>query len=190
MINLIKYLLFILLQLNFLFAQNTTKLQSGDLLFLNIDCGEMCTAINAVTEGYNGKKFNHVGIVSIDNDHKIWVYEAIENGVVKTPLNLFLNYTKHPIYVGRVIKKHQKLIKKVLDFCEKQLGTAYDHDFLYNNGKYYCSELVYDAFLYANNNQAFFQMYPMNYKAPNSNEFYPVWVNHFKKKKSKFHKEN
>lgn len=157
-----------------------SELKTGDLLFININCGPMCDAINAVTNGYDGKDFNHMGVVVKENDN-YFVYEAIGKAVVKTPLETFVSYTKETIYKGRLKRKYSKLIPKAIAFCEQQLGVPYDNDFLYDNGKYYCSELIYDAFLYSNNNQPFFQLFPMTYKEPHSEAFFPIWIEHFNK---------
>lgn len=162
----------------FTFAQ-FPKLQKGDLLFINIECGGMCDAINAVTSGYDDIDFNHMGIITTTNNKDFFVYEAIGKAVVKTPIATFLSYTKKPVYVGKLKKKHAKLIPAVLAFCESQLGVPYDNDFLYDNGKYYCSELVYDAFKAANRDKPFFQLFPMTYKEPGSEKFFPVWIEHF-----------
>ena len=159
-------------------AQNQ-KLENGDLLFININCGPMCEAINAVTEGFEGKDFNHMGII-INENNEYFVYEAIGKSVVKTPLKTFISYTKEPIYLGRLKEEFQNLIPDAISFSEKQLGVPYDNDFIYDNGKYYCSELIYDAFLSANNNKPFFKLYPMTYKEPNSDNFFPIWIEHFK----------
>lgn len=156
------------------------ELLTGDLLFINISCGPMCEAINAVTEGYKGNDFNHMGIVVIENK-KHYVYEAIGKAVVKTPLETFTSYTTKKMYKGRLKKKFRHLIPNTILFCEKQLGVPYDNDFLYNNGKYYCSELIYDAFLFANNNEPFFKLFPMTYKEPDSANYFPIWIKHFEK---------
>ena len=161
------------------YAQNKV-LKNGDLLFININCGPMCDAINAVTEGFEGKDFNHMGMI-ISENKEYFVFEAIGKEVVKTPLKKFISYTKEPIYLGRLNDEFQNLIPEAIAFSEKQLGVPYDNDFIYDNGKYYCSELIYDAFLFANGNQPFFKLFPMTYKEPNSNNFFPIWVEHFKK---------
>lgn len=155
------------------------QLKQGDVLFISLSCGPMCDAIDAVTSGYNNIDFNHMGLVTIDAQQQFFVYEAIGKAVVKTPLNKFLAYTKKPIYKGRLRQQYRKLIPEAIAFCESQLGVPYDNDFIYNNGKYYCSELLYDAFLQANGNTPFFQLFPMTYKEPGSAHFFPVWVNHF-----------
>lgn len=174
-----KIFLLILMIAPAVFGQKN-YLKNGDLLFINVNCGAMCDAINAVTEGFEGNDFNHVGMVYSDNNNDFFVYEAISKGVVKTPLNDFLKRT-NIVYKGTIKAPFQHLIPLAAAFCEEQLGVPYDADFLYDNGKYYCSELLYDAFLYANDNQPFFQLFPMTYKEPDSEEFFPVWVEHFTK---------
>lgn len=159
------------------FAQKS-DLKNGDLLFININCGEMCDAINAVTQGFDSKDFNHMGLVILENK-EIFVFEAIGESVTKTPLSTFLKYTKETIYVGRLKNKYKKLIPEALIFCQNNLGVPYDDDFLYDNGKYYCSELIYDAFLHANNEKPFFTLFPMTYKEPHSDSFFPIWIKHF-----------
>lgn len=171
----LRNLIFVLFPV-FLFAQQNLK--TGDLIFQNINCGEMCEAINAVTEGYQGKDFNHMGMV-IKQQDKLFILEASGKSVKLTSWDDFSAYTKEPMYLGRLLPKHQHLIEKAVNFGLQQIGMPYDNDFLYDNGKYYCSELIYDCFLYANNNQPFFQLFPMTYKAPGSDEFFPVWKEHF-----------
>ncbi len=177
-----KNILFFLLFTLSTFAQKT-ELKNGDLLFININCGEMCNAINAVTNGYKNNDFNHMGLVVTTNNKDFFVYEAIGKSVVKTPLKNFLAYTKSTVYVGTLKRKHLHLIPKVISFCEENLGVPYDDDFLYDNGKYYCSELIYDAFKFANKNKPFFKLFPMTYKEPKSDKFFPVWTEHFAKRR-------
>jgi len=155
-------------------------LQPGDLIFQNLDCGPMCDAIEAVTEGIDGQDFSHVAMVCKQGDSLV-VIEAIGKGVHYTSLTDFSKRTNNKMYVGRVKPVYKKLIAKAEAFAEKQVGTPYDDVFLYNNGKYYCSELVYDAFRSANNNKPFFTLYPMTYKQPGSDNYFPVWVDYFKK---------
>ncbi|WP_413997918.1 YiiX/YebB-like N1pC/P60 family cysteine hydrolase [Flavobacterium sp. W1B] len=173
-----KNLLLLLLIPFTTFAQKS-HLKNGDLLFININCGPMCEAINAVTEGYKSNDFNHMGLVVSENNKDFYVYEAIGKAVVKTPLNEFLSYTKQTVYIGQLKRKYRHLIPEAIAFCESQLGVAYDSDFIYDNGKYYCSELIYDAFLSSNKKQPFFQLFPMTYKEPNSQNYFPIWVAHF-----------
>jgi hypothetical protein len=82
--------------------------------------------------------------------------------------------------LARLKSPYQKLIPKAIQFTLSQQGKTYDEAFLYNNGKYYCSELIYDAFAFANNGKAFFLLEPMTFKQPASQEYFPVWVDYYK----------
>lgn len=160
------------------FAQKV-KLQDGDLIFQDMDCGPLCDAIEAVTEGYKGHDFSHMGMVYHQND-TIYIIEAAGNAVRLNTLEKFSQNTKKPMYVGRLKKQYRKLIEPAIEFSLKQLGVPYDDEYVYDNGSYYCSELIYDAFMYANDAVPFFKLYPMTYKKPGTNEFFPAWVEYYK----------
>lgn len=159
-------------------AQTPSDLNTGDLLFINLDCGPMCDAINEVTYGYQDLKFNHVGMVVKTGD-EIRVIEALSPAVREVPLRDFLNYTREQVYVGRLKLPYESLIPDAIAFAQEQLGTPYDDGFIYDNGKYYCSELIYDAFLAALG-KPLFELYPMTYKPAGSADFFPIWVAYFK----------
>ena len=174
-----RYLLFLLLSTTTLLYAQKIKVKHGDLIFQNLTCGPMCEAINAVTHGYDGLSFNHMGLV-VEEQGVLWVIEAAGEAVRKTRLRDFIQYTKYQMFVGRLKKEHEHLIPAAVSFSYQQIGVPYDNDFIYNNGKYYCSELIYDAFLHAYG-KPFFTLYPMTYKEPKSKNFFPIWVEHFKK---------
>lgn len=153
--------------------------QSGDLIFQDLDCGAICDAIEAVTEGYKGAKFSHVGLVYERND-SLFAIEAIGTAVQLTYLPQFLNRTTVNVH-ARLQPKYTPLLADALAYCIDHLGTPYDEAFLYDNGKYYCSELLYDAFKYANNNQPFFTLEPMTFKQPGTDTYYDVWIAYYQK---------
>lgn len=171
-----KHILFFLLCSWLVFPQKTV-LKTGDLLFQKMNCGELCDAIHAVTEGFNGNDFSHLGLVVIEND-SIFIIEAAGNAVRKVTLEQFSKNTTTTMLIGRVKPKFKKLIPKVISFSKQQIGIPYDDDYLYDNGKYYCSELIYDAFLNAHG-EPFFELQPMTFKQPNTNEFFPAWVEYY-----------
>lgn len=166
------------LQISYGQNNNAITLRTGDLLFQDIDCGDMCDAIEAVTQGYKEMKFSHVGLVEKSND-SIYVIESIGEGVHRISLEKFKNRSSKKLLVGRLKKKYAKLIPNAIAFADKQIGMPYDDDFIYGNGKYYCSELIYDAFKSANNNYPFFAMEPMTFKQPGSENYFPVWQKYF-----------
>ncbi|MFP9113139.1 YiiX/YebB-like N1pC/P60 family cysteine hydrolase [Flavobacterium sp. RHBU_3] len=165
-----------------LYAQNIVvkDLKDGDFIFQDMDCGPLCDAIEAVTEGYNGADFSHMGMVFHRND-TLYVVEAAGSAVRLTPLAKFAKNTTKPMLVARLKKKFAKLIPSALDFSLKQLGVPYDDEYIYDNGAYYCSELIYDAFKHANGGKPFFKLTPMTYKQPDTDEYFAAWVEYYKK---------
>jgi hypothetical protein len=159
------------------FSQNKTpKLKDGDIIFQSMNC-DLCKAINAVTEGFDGKDFSHLGMIHIQND-SIYVIEAAGKNVKLTPLEVFKTYTSDTMYVGRLKRKYRKYIPKAIEFSMSQMGVPYDEAYLYDNGSYYCSELIYDAFLDAYK-KPFFELTPMTFKEPNSNQYFQVWIDYY-----------
>src|SRR6478752_4030798 len=126
-------------------AQTNFKLQNGDLLFQDLDCGGLCDAIESVTRGYENSRFSHVGIVKVSENGKMEVLEAIGKNVHFTPLETFLNRQldknkKPKVAVGRFKKEYQPLIPAALKQGELLVGKPYDEVFAINNDAYYCSE--------------------------------------------------
>lgn len=156
-------------------------LKSGDFLFLDLDCGPLCDAIEAVTQGYEGQKFSHVGMVWIKQD-SVYVIEAIGKAVVLTPLSKFLAYSSKPAYHFRLKQSQGLELENAIRFALSKIGTPYDDVFLPDNGKYYCSELLFDAFQSANSGNNPFRLEPMEYRVPGTLEVFPVWKAYFEKK--------
>lgn len=159
-------------------SQEHIRLKAGDLIFQDLSCGPLCDAINAVTHGYQGNHFSHMGMVYLRHD-SVLVIEASGKDVHLTPLKNFLSRSVHPHYVGRLKPAYRDLIPAALTFSMQQMGIPYDDQYLYGNGKYYCSELIYDAFKSANKDKPVFQLFPMTYKEPGSGNFFPVWKAYF-----------
>ena len=161
-------------------------LEVGDILFQDSDCGPFCTSIEKVTSGIAGANFSHVGMVIPTEKRGLMVLEAISKGVVLTPLDTFFvrsfdanNQSK--VVVGRMKEVHKALIPRAVDFAKTKIGLAYDDVFNIYNDRYYCSELIYDAFKFANGNQAIFQLEPMTYIDPDTEETFPIWADYFQK---------
>lgn len=168
------------------FDHSKFQLKAGDILFQDSDCGPFCESIEKVTFGYKGSKFSHVGMVIPDKNRNLIVIEAISKGVVKTPLKDFFNRSfdknnNSKVVVGRIKKQHLNLVEKAIEFSQTKLGLAYDDVFDINNNKYYCSELIYDSFKHANNDEPIFELQKMTYKDPATNVIFPIWEDYFKK---------
>ena len=159
--------------------------QEGDLLFQDLDCGPICDAIEKVTIGYHGANFSHVGIVAKDDDNLV-VIEASSNGVQATQLQDFLNRSfdanhQPKVVVGRLKHPFRHLIPLALKQAAALKGRPYDKEFVINNEAYYCSELIYEIFLRANNNRPVFKLQPMTFKDPDTKTAFPAWQEYFSK---------
>lgn len=108
--------------------------QNGDVIFHVSESGQS----DAIKIG-TLSRYSHCGII-IMKKGKPYVLEA-ERGVELTPLSQWINrgvMGKH--YRVMRLKKETELELKYL------LGGKYDKSFQFNNGKYYCSELVWEMY--------------------------------------------
>lgn len=167
-------------------SSNNFNLQEGDLLFQDGDCGSFCEAIEKVTHGVDGARLSHVGMVIQGANSTYAVLEAISKGVVETPIDTFLNRSfdaagQPKVLVGRLKEAQQALIRPAIQAALQHRGKAYDSVFDINNDQFYCSELLYFAFKTANNGTPIFQLRPMTYKDPATQETFSVWLDYFQK---------
>jgi len=159
-------------------------LQPGDLLFQDLDCIPLCDAIEKVTTGYQGANFSHVGIAAKNVRGDFVVIEAVSSGVEITPLQTFLERSfdaqhQPKVVVGRLKKPYRHLIPSALEQAFALKGKSYDKVFAINNDAYYCSELIYEVFLQANKNNPVFNLQPMTFKEPNTDETLVAWKEYF-----------
>jgi hypothetical protein len=164
-------------------SENSVNLKEGDILFQQLNCGELCQAIEAVTDGVNGKEFSHCAIVVNIND-TLKVVEAIGDHVQVNSIRNFLARSGDTLEmtkttIGRVKKEYEPLIQHATAFAKKQIGEPYDDEFLMKNNKWYCSELLYESFKDANKQSDFFELEPMTFKDPKTDEFFPAWEKYY-----------
>lgn len=170
---------------------NDFQLQIGDILFQDLDSSPLCDAIEIVTPGYNNNNFSHIGIIVELGDpncinpnyiyeDNIRVLEAIPNKVTTTRLDSFLNRSidsneKPKVIVGRLKKRYQYSILDAVNFLKSKIGVEYDHYFIKDNNKYYCSELIYEAF----EKDSVFKLYPMTFADPITNNTMNLWQEYY-----------
>jgi hypothetical protein len=152
-------------------------LKPGDIVFQDLDCGPMCEAIEAVTEGANGRDYSHCAMIIQEGD-SLKVIEAIGKGVVVNSLKHFVERSSK-IQVARLKTIDEAGVQRAIRYAISLKGKPYDDVFLLNNDRYYCSELLYEAFKVANFGKEVFELSPMTFKEPNTHEFYPVWVDYY-----------
>lgn len=165
-------------------AMSQTKqsaLQEGDLVFQDLDCGPLCDAIEAVTEGCQGRDFSHVAII-VKLKGELRAVEAIGGKVQSNSIDSLFMRCKDPkkYLVMRLIPEYKHLIPEASKYAIKSIGTPYDDRFIMNNDSLYCSELIYHAFESHKKNSKLFYLQPMTYKDPKNNNYFPAWVDYYK----------
>ena len=156
--------------------------QVGDIIFQDLDCGPPCDAIEAVTSGYNGAQLSHCGIITEvkgEDFSQIFVIEAIGDGVIKTPLDEFLDRDDRVI-VGRLKNDYQYMISDAITYIENHIfGKPYDYIFDLTDDTYYCSEVIYKGFEMADSTQNLFAINPMTFNEPNTDTPFVHWISYY-----------
>jgi len=129
-------------------------------------------AVSDVCEG----GFSHVGML-VDDGWLPLVIEAYPPlGVIITPLDDFINSAETTV-VGEFIAPFVELSKRAARISLRFLGRDYNKAFDIKSDKMYCSQLIYQCFLEANNGKPFFKLKPMNFF--NGSRLLPEWHNYF-----------
>lgn len=156
--------------------------REGDLLFQVAGVSEFSSAIAGATAMRDSLKFVHVAMVALEYGVP-YVIEATDGkGVVATTLESFLA-SSHCLN-GR---PGVVVMRVGIDFsagdavkrARSHLGEDYDWAFLPDNGKMYCSELIYESYRRRDGTHLFTAR-PMNFRDAEGNmpEF---WTSLFKK---------
>ncbi|WP_302604854.1 YiiX/YebB-like N1pC/P60 family cysteine hydrolase [uncultured Alistipes sp.] len=160
-------------------TQQREQLRSGDLLFQVGRESAMSGAIMAATGKSEEVKFTHVGIAVI-GDQADSVLEATSGGVRMTALSDFLNKSARlngrPIVVAKRLKDTVGIAAAVAR-ARTFLGQPYDYSFRPDNGKLYCSELVWESYLDPDGRRLF-PAQAMNFRAADGS-MPPFWTELF-----------
>lgn len=158
---------------------------SGDLIFvegmsagIQVDCRpNMDQAIMGSTGA-----MVHVGIIEGCNDSLFVIDAAPKTGVSRRPLNEFLEAQcdeEGRMPNIRIMQlKDQRGVMEFVAKAKELVGAEYDFTFLPDNGKYYCSELVYEC--YQRDGKPIFEVAPMNFRNADG-EFDAYWVELFER---------
>ena len=137
-------------------------LRSGDLIFQVEGISDFSKAISEATAPADSLKLVHVALIEVTQDSVNVIEADPQNGVRCTPLKDFL--THNPA----VIVKRLNIdfpVSLVIENAKKHLGEPYDWSYYPDNGKMYCSELIYDSYINFDGTKIF-EAQPMNFLAP------------------------
>lgn len=151
---------------NLIFGQS---LRTGDLLFQGKGNSDFSKAIAASTDANDSINFVHVGLALITAEGLTKIVEASpEEGVRIIGLEEFLNNSPQIDGSPYVVVKRLNIVYS-LDTAVRNaltfLGQPYDWWYLPDNGKIYCSELIYESFI-DEDGKHLFQSKPMSFTGP------------------------
>lgn len=158
-------------------------MKTGDLVFSFI--GHPRNAISDVTEGFQGARVNHMGVI-LETLRGVFVLEAYPPEVKLTNIKMFLAQSKFrnsgPRYMlGQIQSKDRYLIPKAVQYGLEQRYIPYDHLYLTDENALYCSELVVDMFRVANNNISYFPETPMSFRDNETGEVHETWISYYRR---------
>nr|WP_290016064.1 YiiX/YebB-like N1pC/P60 family cysteine hydrolase [uncultured Alistipes sp.] len=163
-------------------ARSGQPLRTGDLLFQAGRESAMGGAIKAATGNDCELQFTHVGIAVISSRADSVLEATSDGGVRMTVLSDFLNKSARlngrPVVVAKRLKDTAGIAAAVAR-ARTFLGQPYDYSFRPDNGKLYCSELVWESYL-APDGRRLFPAQPMNFRAADGS-MPPFWNELFAK---------
>ena len=149
-------------------ATDGNELQNGDLIFESVGKSAAAKAIDAATARESGESYSHVAIIEVAEDGIYVIEAASESGVQRISLAEFLAAVTHDesgnpaVTVMRLDRKYDTAA--FIANAKRHIGEPYDHYFMPDNGRMYCSELVYESYRDENGNPIFTAR-PMNFRA-------------------------
>lgn len=145
------------------------ELCTGDLVFVGGSTSAFSKAITNTTAVTDTIQFDHVGIIEVDSLGRIFVIEANPaKGVIISDWDDFL--LDAPTVDGNPLAVVYRFTVKIspediISRAKAHLGEPYDWWYLPDNGKMYCSELVYESYFDTIGNRLF-EAAPMNFRTP------------------------
>ena len=153
-------------------AQKTYMPHAGDLLFQVKGNSDFSDAISNATAWKDSVKFVHVAIVALNTDNEPYIIEASDcRGVTCTAWDEFIASSpmidgKPGIVAMRVCEDFDA--DRVVARALEHLGEEYDWSYRPDNGKMYCSELVYESYR-KEDGSTLFTARPMNFRDAEGN---------------------
>lgn len=158
-------------------------LETGNLIFVR-DTNGMGSAIEQSTGQYT-----HVAIVVCEGDSAM-IYEAVpDKGVICRTFDNFAAELMEELdpenkgCFGDFASMYRMEVEYdtigLISRLNQRLGQEYDKAFLPDNGKLYCSELIYECML-DKQGRHIFEAKPMNFKAADGS-MPKYWETHFRK---------
>jgi len=154
--------------------------QNGDLLFVGAKSGDLSGAINRVTQREENSAFDHVALVEVSHDRIYLIHATGEKGTLRESIRDYIHRSllEEPTwFIFRLKDDYQPCIPDAIDEAKKWLGKPYNWSYVLNDSSIYCSDLIERAFRKC----SLFDLEPMTFKDPETNEFDTYWIRFYDK---------
>ncbi len=157
--------------------------EEGDLIFVVAQESAMSSAISESTSRGESLSFDHVAMVAVDSTGLPYVIEAAPKGGVKR--TEYADFLKNAPLVGGqpgVVVKRLSVefsAAETVRRAEAHVGEEYDWSYTPDNGRMYCSELVYESY-FSKDGGRIFTAVPMSFRNEEGN-IPDFWVELFAK---------
>jgi len=155
------------------------ELHTGDLLFRGASTENISQAIDKVTQTSAATHFSHVGIVEVLDSGIFVLHASPVGGTCEVPIYQFLHPEGDSVIVVayRLKDKWHAAIPEAIKKAKQMLGKPYNFSYIMTDTAHYCSEFVYLAFVA----DSVFELNPMTFKDPKIGNFFPTWIEYYKK---------
>lgn len=145
--------------------------QEGDLLFQTAAASDFAQAIVDATAQGAPIKFSHVAIVAMEDGKPYVIDASSRKGVARKEWDEFISSS--PTVDGKpsIVVKRVNIdfpVREAVARAERHIGEEYDWSYLPDNGKMYCSELVYECYR-REDGTPLFTARPMNFRDADGN---------------------
>lgn len=153
--------------------------REGDFLFQVLEGESLDDAITEVTAVDGHRSFTHCAMIVCLSD-SMMVIEAIGDSVQVISIDKFYSRSggADNVVRMRLKREYRSYIHGATSFALSLRGQPYDDEYLPDNGKWYCSELLAVAFN-TSAGKEIFSFHPMTFKDPETGGFHPMWVEHY-----------
>ena len=166
------------------YTQEKYAPQHGDLLFRVAGDSDFSGAIADATAWHDSVKFVHVAIVAVEEGNPYIIEATGKKGVTRTEWQDFLSSSpqingKPGVVAMRVKPTADFSAARAIESAKTHLGEEYDWSYYPDNGKMYCTELVYECYRNGDGTPLF-TAHPMNFRNENG-EMPAFWTELFEK---------
>jgi len=145
--------------------------QEGDLLFQVAAPSDFSNAITDATAQKDSIKISHVAIVAVNGGKPYVIDASSEKGVARKDWNEFISAAPSINGKAGVIVKRVNIdfpVEDAIARAKRHIGEEYDWSYYPDNGKMYCSELVYECYR-QEDGMPLFTARPMNFRDADGN---------------------